>query len=79
MDQAIPAWQAGWSVAYSGDTRPCAALERAAAGVTLLIHEATFEPALHAQVPLPDLAEPLSLSPRHLTITFAAVTTNHQW
>lgn len=39
-----------WSIAYSGDTRPCAALAAAARGVTLLIHEATFEPALHSEV-----------------------------
>ncbi len=42
--------RAGWSVAYSGDTRPCPALQRAASGMSLLIHEATFEPALHAEV-----------------------------
>lgn len=34
--------RSGWRVGYSGDTRPCAALARAAAGATLLIHEATF-------------------------------------
>ena len=34
---------AGWSVAYSGDTRPTPALVRLARGVDLLIHEATFE------------------------------------
>ena len=33
----------GWSVAYSGDTRPCEALVAAGRGVTLLIHEATFD------------------------------------
>jgi ribonuclease Z len=36
----------GWKLVYSGDTRPCAALARAGAGATLLIHEATFAPAL---------------------------------
>lgn len=41
---------AGWRLVHSGDTRPCAAVRRAAAGATLLIHEATFEPALHAEV-----------------------------
>ena len=39
----------GWSLAYSGDTQPCAALAAAGAGATLLIHEATFEPALAGQ------------------------------
>lgn len=33
---------------YSGDTRPCERLTAAGAGATLLIHEATFEPALRA-------------------------------
>merc|ERR1740124_642257 len=35
----------GWSLCYSGDTRPCAALTRAARGATLLLHEATFADA----------------------------------
>lgn len=35
--------QRGWSVVYSGDTRPCHRLIQAGAGCTLLIHEATFE------------------------------------
>ena len=34
--------RSGWSVCYSGDTRPCAALARAGRGATLLLHEATF-------------------------------------
>ncbi len=33
----------------AGDTRPCARLARAARGATLLIHEATFEPALQRE------------------------------
>jgi ribonuclease BN (tRNA processing enzyme) len=33
---------AGWRLAFSGDCRPSAALAAAAAGATLLIHEATF-------------------------------------
>lgn len=41
---------AGWSLVFSGDTRPCAALAAAGRGATLLVHEATFEPALLAQV-----------------------------
>ena len=41
---------AGWSLVFSGDTRPCAALASAGRGATLLVHEATFEPALLAQV-----------------------------
>lgn len=36
----------GWSISYSGDTRPCAALQELSKNVTLLIHEATFEPGL---------------------------------
>jgi hypothetical protein len=35
--------------ACAGDTRPCARLARAARGATLLIHEATFEPALQRE------------------------------
>lgn len=38
--------QSGWSIVYSGDTQPCDNLVRAGQGATLLIHEATFEPAL---------------------------------
>jgi ribonuclease Z len=34
--------QSGWSVTYSGDTRPCEALVKAGLGSTLLIHEATL-------------------------------------
>ena len=33
----------GWSIVYSGDTRPCQVLVRAGSGATVLIHEATFE------------------------------------
>ena len=33
----------GWSVVYSGDTRPCEALVTAGRNATLLIHEATFD------------------------------------
>ena len=44
------AHRAGWSLVYSGDTRPCARLQAAGRGCTLLIHEATFEPGLIAQV-----------------------------
>ncbi|KAN0065944.1 hypothetical protein ACQY0O_001078 [Thecaphora frezii] len=33
----------GWSVAYSGDTRPCASLIAAGRDVSLLIHEASLE------------------------------------
>lgn len=40
----------GWSLVYSGDSRPCARLQRAGAGCTLLVHEATFAPSLAAQV-----------------------------
>lgn len=41
--------QTGWSLVYSGDTQPSEALVRAGAGATLLIHEATFEPALEGE------------------------------
>ena len=40
---------AGWKLVFSGDTRPSLRLCQAGAGATLLIHEATFEPAMHAQ------------------------------
>jgi ribonuclease Z len=33
----------GWSMVYSGDTRPCPSLVAAARDATLLVHEATFE------------------------------------
>lgn len=46
--------ESGWSMVYSGDSRPCRRLQEAGRGCTLLVHEATFEPALHFQV-LPDL------------------------
>ena len=39
----------GWSLVYSGDTRPCKALAAAGYGCTILIHEATFEPDLLEQ------------------------------
>ena len=39
----------GWSLVYSGDTRPCKALAAAGHGCTILIHEATFEPDLLEQ------------------------------
>ncbi|PWN95607.1 hypothetical protein FA09DRAFT_134287 [Tilletiopsis washingtonensis] len=37
----------GWSVAYSGDTQPCAALVRAGKDVDVLVHEATLEDSQH--------------------------------
>eukprot|EP00897_Mesotaenium_endlicherianum_P008177 jgi/Mesen1/7388/ME000382S06589 len=52
---------AGWSLAYSGDTRPCARLAGAAKGCTLLIHEATFEDGLRSH----------ALSKRHSTASEA--------
>ena len=36
----------GWSIVYSGDTRPCGDLVNAGKEATLLIHEATFEDEL---------------------------------
>lgn len=38
-----PLCSAPWSLAYSGDTRPCTTLVRAGKGVDVLIHEATLE------------------------------------
>ncbi|KAL0053601.1 hypothetical protein WJX82_008144 [Trebouxia sp. C0006] len=38
-----------WKLVYSGDTRPCRALQEAGRECTLLIHEATFEPELLAE------------------------------
>ena len=40
---------AAWRFVYSGDTMPCAALERAGEGATLLVHEATFEDGMEAE------------------------------
>ena len=36
----------GWKLVYSGDTRPCRALQQAGKDCTFLIHEATFEAEL---------------------------------
>lgn len=36
----------GWKLVWSGDTRPCKALQAAGKDCTLLIHEATFAPEL---------------------------------
>ena len=33
----------GWSLVYSGDTRPCPQLVRLGRGATVLVHEATFD------------------------------------
>lgn len=38
----------GWKLVWSGDTRPCRALQFAGKDCTLLIHEATFAPELEA-------------------------------
>lgn len=51
----------GWSVVYSGDTRPCEKLIKAGMGCTLLIHEATFE----------DKFESHARAKRHSTISEA--------
>jgi ribonuclease BN (tRNA processing enzyme) len=40
----------GWSLVFSGDSRPCRRLREAGGGCTLLIHEATFEPSMHIEV-----------------------------
>ena len=39
----------GWSLVYSGDTRPCPDLVDAGQGATVLIHEATFENTLESE------------------------------
>lgn len=38
-----------WSVVYSGDTRPCAALAEAGRGATLAIHEATLDDSMEIE------------------------------
>jgi ribonuclease BN (tRNA processing enzyme) len=38
-----------WKIVYSGDTRPCQALEAAGSDATLLLHEATFESSLDSE------------------------------
>lgn len=35
--------RSGWKLAYSGDTKPCAAFVEAGRGATIMIHEATLE------------------------------------
>ena len=49
----------GWKVVYSGDTRPCPALQEAGKACTLLIHEDTFEAELieHAKAKKHSTAE----------------------
>ena len=47
---AVLTLEDGRKIAYSGDTRPCAAFTRAAEGAALLIHEATFAADLHQMV-----------------------------
>eukprot|EP01147_Barroeca_monosierra_P002162 gene2162-8022_t len=44
---AVIRWCDGWSLAYSGDCRPNEEFVQRAHGVSVLIHEATFEAALH--------------------------------
>ena len=44
----------GWSIVFSGDTRPSHNIVQEARNCTLLIHEATFEPAMIQQVASPD-------------------------
>jgi ribonuclease Z len=39
----------GWSIVFSGDTRPCPLLDQAGLGCDLLIHEATFEDQLTSE------------------------------
>lgn len=39
----------GWSLVYSGDTRPCPALAKAARGATLAIHEATLDDSMEME------------------------------
>lgn len=58
----------GWSVVYSGDTRPCRALAEAGRGATLAIHEATLEDAMVEE----------AISKRHST-TSEALTVCGEW
>lgn len=39
----------GWTVVFSGDTRPCEAVLSAAKDATLLVHEATFEDEMQSE------------------------------
>ncbi len=48
-DEVLGPSRRGRSLAVSGDTRPCQALERASHSVDVLIHEATFVDADHAR------------------------------
>ena len=57
----------GWRVTYSGDTRPCAALEEAGRDCNLLIHEATFADGLQED----------ALNKRHCTVS-EAVDSGHR-
>ena len=41
-EQVIGPERPGLTVAFSGDTKPCRAFEKAAKGADLLIHEATY-------------------------------------
>ena len=56
VDHCHDAWglvltaEAGWKLVLSGDTRPCGRLRDAGRGATLLVHEATFEPSMRAEV-----------------------------
>ena len=51
----------GWSIVYSGDTRPCPALIEAGHRATLLIHEATLEDGL----------SDLAVTKKHCTVSEA--------
>ena len=51
----------GWSVVYSGDTRPCSRLIEAGQGASLLIHEATLE----------DKFLDLAIAKKHCTVSEA--------
>lgn len=51
----------GWSMVYSGDTRPCPELIKAGQGASLLIHEATYE----------DRFSDLAVANKHCTVSEA--------
>jgi len=51
----------GWSLVYSGDTRPCGRLISLGRGATVLIHEATFEDGKEAE----------AVAKRHSTVSEA--------
>lgn len=54
---------------FSGDTRPCEAVVKAAQGATLLVHEATFEDGLEGE----------AVTKKHSTVSDAVTTGIKVW